>query len=171
MPGTKYATISTELTSVSIQTSHFKSLLNCSTKSTNSSKGNMPLTVCFFLVWHHIAIIWLTTFLIFNLTRIVWLHLLALISDENIFYSQLSQCLSAFLLYLSFPLSPPPRGIQGQASVQRISKQPVYRGLVCFTVPAGGLMRVNRGQGRLRLHSSTLTEGRSLFRPHILLVQ
>lgn len=76
-----------------------------------------------------------------------------------------------FILYLSFPVSLPPRGIQGQASVQHISKQPVCGGLVCFTVPAGGLMGVNRGQGRLRLHSSTLTEGRSLFRPHRLLVQ
>ena len=113
-----------------------------------------------FLVWHHSAVVW--KHLELNRTCLI------------IFVShwwKLSQCLSVFLMYLSFPVSLPPRGIQGQASVQRISKQPVYGGFVCFTVPAGGLMGVNRGQGRLRLHSSTLTEGRSLFRPHRLLVQ
>lgn len=108
------------------------------------------------------------TFLIFNLTHVIWLHLF---HWWKLFFihSEPSQRLPVFLLYRSF--FPPSKGIQRQASVQRISKQAVYGGFVCFTVPAGGLMGVNRGQGRLQLHSSALTEGRSLFRPHRLLVQ
>lgn len=60
-----------------------------------------------------------------------------------------------------------PRGVLGR----RVSKQPVRGGDVCFTVPAGGLMGVERGHGRLRIPSGGLTGGRSLLRPHRLLVQ
>lgn len=48
-----------------------------------------------------------------------------------------------------------PRGVLGRC----VSKQPVRGGDVCFTVPAGGLMGVERGHGRLRIPSGGLTGG------------
>lgn len=48
-----------------------------------------------------------------------------------------------------------PRGVLGR----RVSKQPVRGGDVCFSVPAGGLMGVERGHGRLRIPSGGLTGG------------
>lgn len=109
---------------------------------------------------------------IFNLPGIVWSYLWSLIKAVfHLFTAITVPVCFCFFTVSVFSCVSLPRGIQGQASVQRISKQPVYGGFVCFTVPAGGLMGVKRGQGRLRLHSSSLTEGRSLFRPHRLLVQ
>lgn len=48
-----------------------------------------------------------------------------------------------------------PRGVLGR----RVSKQPVRGGDVCFTVPAGGLMGVERGHDRLRIPSGGFDGG------------
>lgn len=74
-----------------------------------------------------------------------------------------------------------PRGIRTGFTTAHFPKQPLSAGgrggggeggrPVCFTVPAGGLMGVKRGQSGPRLHPSSLTEGRRLLRPHRLPVQ
>lgn len=86
-------------------------------------------------------------------------------------YKQQTKFLPVLFLYLSFPLCLLPRVIQEQTSVQHISKQPVCGGSFVLLSQQEGWWESTGVGGRLRLHSSTLTEGRSLLRPHRLLVQ